>query len=235
VSLKNVSLLAGKAAYLTQEDRGMKLKTGIILFVVSALFSGCSIGPTWRSDVVLPQPLKSIRGKRVVVSNFLWSTHMISVTQSQQIQQTLESVYVHDMSGQIAQMLRDKGVDATAMDALSSSSLHANEVLVRGAIIPGWWVDTMPSTLIWGCSLLIFGCILPNPAPWVSGGTTYYRVEIINSDKKVLMQTEKRAVTEYRNYYVISEMDNREKYKMDTANAVTDKIVTQLAELVRRK
>jgi hypothetical protein len=62
------------------------------------------------------------------------------------------------------------------------------------------------------------------------------RVEIIDADKKILLQTgDKRVVIEYKDYYFWGSLTYRDKYVMDTANAVADKIVSQLAEQVRGK
>jgi hypothetical protein len=207
----------------------MKIKTCIILFVVSALFSGCAVGPTWKSDVVLPQPLESIRGKHIIVSNFLWSNNEVSVFQ--------EPVHMQDVSGRIAQMLREKGVDATAMEAVNSGSLHVGEILVSGVIIPGMDYNALLATDFDMLTVGILGIwLLPSPIPYYTDGVTVYQVEIIDADSKILLQTGyKRVVTEYKDYYLWGSQTYRDKYVMDTANAVADKIVTQLAEQVRGK
>jgi len=170
---------------------------------ISLLSAGCATEPKLVSAIALPKPQTDLKGKTVVVSGFLQSEHAVSVTQSEAIRQTLESAYVHDISGQVASSLRSKGIPAEGRIGATPSSLADNEVLVRGAFIPtGALLNMGAWEIMWG-TIGIVGYILPSPLPFRWGSLIIYRVEIIDSDGRILVQTgDKQIEARSTGYYV---------------------------------
>lgn len=211
----------------------MRGKTLIMLFAVSAIFSGCAIGPRWNRDITLPAPSSDIRGKKVVISKFMQSVSQVSVTHSRDIQWTKESVYAHDVSGDIAAGLRASGIPAEARVDVKAAELGKDEVLVQGAVIshhyqPGGRYCLSGSVMI--LTMGIVGMVLPTPVAYLSGGEVTYRVDVIDSKGRLLMQTGDQAIIgTYDDYWFWGLVGGQGKYEYEVVPPVRQKIVAALA------
>ena len=177
----------------------VKLLCIIMAAGMMALLSGCASGPHWKSEFTLPKPSKSLKGKSIVVSDFIRAEHGISVTESRRVREIRESAYVHDVSEIIASSLRSSGISAEARVDARPSSLASNEVLVRGAVIververPGG--RTLFNWVLFAPTILIVGGVLPSPMQWQANPIVRYRVEIIDSNGRILAQTGEKEMT----------------------------------------
>jgi len=164
----------------------------VLIALLCQLFSGCAKGPSWQPEVYVPAKAnKSLKGKTVIVSNFLQAESQVSVTHSIDIQTILESASVQDISLIMAEKLSTTGVPADARVDVKPDQLSSDEILLRGAMVfspLGGGVNTRHLAL--GIvSLTVFGLLLPSPFLYYTGADITYRVELIDSQGNILLQT----------------------------------------------
>ena len=221
----------------------VKLLCIIMAAGMMALLSGCASGPHWKSEFTLPKPSKSLKGKSIVVSDFIRAEHGISVTGSARIREIRESAYVHDVSEIIASSLRSSGISAEAHVDARPSSLSAHEVLVRGAVI----VERVErpkevlNMVLFVSSLTIIGGILPSPLSSEVNPIVKYRAEIIDSNGRILMQSgEKEITAQFTCRWVWdcapsgSPFDSANVKKKKAADEAVQKVSAVLADTLRR-
>src|SRR5258705_1488242 len=106
------------------------------------LLASCSIGPKLVPDPAFPAAGSDLRGRKVIVSGFQGARYSSSVTQSANIQTIREAIGTRDISPDVAQGLRARGIDAEARLGVEPSMLRRGEVLLRGKLFasggPGW-------------------------------------------------------------------------------------------------
>ncbi len=206
------------------------------LLMGAAGLAGCGIGPKWHQEVSLPPLAGPFAARKAMVSDFITSVRTISVTHGAYIKETLESVSVHDISGLIAQGLAANGVPAEARAGFAPRDLRPDEVLVRGAVTAkdrynNWWLN-LPAGLITCCTLLLVGGVLPSPVPWESGAYLNYRVEVIDGEGRVLLQTgDTETIGSYLDFWIWT--SDPEKYKEPLVKELTPKVVQALAAALR--
>jgi hypothetical protein len=186
-------------------------KSMIFVLVVFTLhLFGCAIGPNWRDPVSLSGARINMKGKTVMVTNFKYSEQQVSYTQSSSISSILESAYVQDHSLIMAQRLVTAGIPAKAREGVSANQLKRNEILMRGAIIAKPLTQTGAESfstifqmVVWACSVLTIGGIVPSPFPSTYGEDFYYRVEFVDPSGDILYQSgDKHTSVSYTTYYI---------------------------------
>jgi len=181
--------------------------------VVAFMAASCARGLHYEPVVSLPMPEASSGVRSVVVSGFLASERETSITHSEVIEETLESVNVHDISSEIASGLRERGIHAEARVGFRPSGLQPGQVLVRGAVMKRRNRDrTNPAGLFADFFLLfgtggIVGLILPSPITMSPSQEYAYRAEVIDADGRIIMQSGQRETAGiYQTNYIVSEM-----------------------------
>jgi hypothetical protein len=206
---------------------------GLALSLAAA--SGCAMGPKWYSQVEVPKPASPVAFNKVIVSNFLASSRGVSVTFSNNIRTTMESLSAHDVSAQVVAGLVAKGVPAEARADFSPKLLRPGELLVRGAVSANdkyvnWALQT-PAIIISSCTLLIIGGILPCPVPFEEGATCKYRVEAIDADSRVVVQTgEQEIIGSYKDLYMWG--PPAEGYNSMLVKELTPQVIAAIAAAV---
>ena len=102
--------------------------------VVGFLMAGCSIGPKFVPDPAFPAADSDLRGRKVIVSGFQGARYSISVTQSADIQTLREAIGTRDISPDVAQGLRARGIDAEARVGVDPNMLRRGEVLLAARL-----------------------------------------------------------------------------------------------------
>lgn len=187
------------------------LASRALLPVVAFMATSCARGLRYEPVVTLPTP-EALSGVRsVVVSGFLASERETSITHSEVIEETLESVNVHDISSEIASGLRERGIRAEARVGFRPSGLQPGQVLIRGAIMKRRNTDrTNPAGLFTDFVLLfgtggIVGLILPSPITMSPTQEYSYRAEVIDADGRIRMQSGQRETAGiYQTNYIAS-------------------------------
>jgi hypothetical protein len=188
-----------------------------LIAIISFAFQSCGIGPfVTRVDPDL-NPLK-IQGKKIIVSNFVKSERQVSITRSADIERTLESVSVRDISFQLSQFLNKENIKAEARKSADIKDLKPDELWVHGGIYPtmiptkGRDIPGVAFNTIW---LLLPGIVLPTPFAMKFGSAYYYHYEIADAQGNILYESGlKKIYCEYKNFHVwggIIQMDQQKE------------------------
>src|SRR5215467_1390667 len=102
--------------------------------VVGLLLASCSIGPKLVPDPAFPAAGSDLRSKKVIVSGFQGARYSTSVTRDANIQTIREAIGTRDISPDVAQGLRARGIDAEARVGVDPAMLRRGEVLLRGKV-----------------------------------------------------------------------------------------------------
>jgi hypothetical protein len=207
------------------------LASRALIPVVAFAASGCARGLHYEPVVSLPIP-EALSGVRsVVVSGFLASERETSITHSEMIEETLESVNVHDISSEIASGLRERGIHAEARVGFRPSLLQPGQVLVRGAVMKRRNGNkTNPAGLFADFFLLfgtggIVGLLLPSPITISPSQEYAYRAEVIDADGRIIMQSGQRETTGiYQTNYIVSELSTA-----DVLRGVKSQLLNEVA------
>jgi hypothetical protein len=145
----------------------------------------------------------------VIVSGFQGARYSSSVTQNANIQTIREAIGTRDISPDVAQGLRARGIDAEARVGVEPSMLRRGEVLLRGKLFasggPGWdtgrgsnWANLALVTVTLG----IVGMIGPTPIPWTVVVQLSYSADVIDAQGRFLAHaSEQRVNAEFDSYY----------------------------------
>jgi len=177
------------------------------------LLASCSIGPKFVPDPTVPAASSDLRGRKVIVSGFQGArysaAYSTSVTSSATIQTIREAISTRDISPDVAQGLRARGIDAEARAGVEPSMLKRGEVLLRGKIFasggPGWdtgrganWANLVLVTVTLG----IVGMIGPTPIPWTVVVQVSYSADVLDAQGRFLAHaSEQRVNAEFDSYY----------------------------------
>src|SRR5882672_746195 len=82
--------------------------------VAGLLLASCSIGPQFVPDPAFPAAGSDLRTRKVIVSGFQGARYSTSVTQNANIVTIREAIGTRDISPDVAQGLRARGIDAEA-------------------------------------------------------------------------------------------------------------------------
>jgi hypothetical protein len=177
--------------------------------VAGLLLAGCSIGPKFVPDPTLPPTGSDLRSRKVIVSGFQGARYSTSVTQDANIQTIREAIGTRDISPDVAQGLRARGIDAEARVGVGPSTLKRGEVLLRGKLSafggPGWatgrganWANLVLVTVTLG----IVGMIGPTPIPWTVVVQLSYSADVVDAQGRFLAHaSEQRVDAEFDSYY----------------------------------
>lgn len=177
--------------------------------VAGLLLASCSIGPKLVPDPTFPAAGSDLRGRKVIVSGFQGARYSSSVTQNANIQTIREAIGTRDISPDVAQGLRARGIDAEARVGVEPSMLRRGEVLLRGKLFasggPGWdtgrgsnWANLALVTVTLG----IVGMIGPTPIPWTVVVQLSYSADVIDAQGRFLAHaSEQRVNAEFDSYY----------------------------------
>lgn len=211
----------------------MPMRSMSCFLALPLLFTaGCVRGPFWAG----PEPLPGVPSERavaVIVSPFILAERESSLSISGNIQELMESARVQDISMQIASALSDKGIRAEARNGFEPADLPEGSVLLRGAISPSAQVvgggRLFAHAGLMMFSLGVFGVILPSPIAHRVPATIYvYRVEVIDRDGRILVQTgSQEMLGYYESNYTLS-MGDRKKMNADATMRVADAIAAAL-------
>lgn len=206
--------------------------SNIMTSVTLLAMCGCVRGPFWSGPEPLP-PVPSDGARTVIISPFILAERESSINTFGNIQELLESARVQDISLQMATALKAKGINAEARNGVEPRDLGHGSVLLRGAILPSGNVVgggrlAAHATLMM-FTLGIFGVVLPNPVAHQVPATNYvYRVEVIDRDGRILVQTGSREmVGYYESNYTLS-MGDRRKLNADATQRIADAIAVAL-------
>src|SRR5215467_5795546 len=161
--------------------------------VLGALLASCSIGPKFIPDTTFPVAGSDLRGRKVIVSGFQGARYSTSVTRSADIQTIHEAIGTRDISPDVAQGLRARGIDAEARAGFAPGMLKRGEVLLRGKVSafggPGWapgrganWANFALVTVTLG----IVGMIGPTPIPWTASVQLTYSADVLDAEGRFL-------------------------------------------------
>src|SRR5215831_8261964 len=177
--------------------------------VAGLLLANCSIGPKLVPDPAFPAAGSDLRGRKVIVSGFQGARYSTSVTQNANIQTIREAIGTRDISPDVAQGLRARGIDAEARAGVEPSMLKRGEVLLRGKVFasggPGWdtgkgtnWANLVLVTVTLG----IVGMIGPTPIPWTVVVQLSYSADVLDTQGRFLAHaSEQRVNAEFDSYY----------------------------------
>ena len=181
----------------------------LVACVAGLLLTSCSIGPKFVPDPAFPATGSDLRGRKVIVSGFQGARYSSSVTQSANIQTIREAIGTRDISPDVAQGLRARGIDAEARVGVGPSMLRRGEVLLRGKVSafggPGWdtgrganWANLVLVTVTLG----IVGMIGPTPIPWTAVVQLTYSADVVDAQGRFLAHaSEQRVDAEFDSYY----------------------------------
>jgi hypothetical protein len=131
------------------------------------------------------------------------------VTQSANIQTIREAIGTRDISPDVAQGLRARGIDAEARVGVGPPTLRRGEVLLSGKVSafggPGWapgrgtnWANLVLVTVTLG----IVGMIGPTPIPWTAVVQLTYSADVVDAQGRFLAHaSEQRVDAEFDSYY----------------------------------
>ena len=173
------------------------------------LLANCSIGPKFVPDPTFPVTGSDLRRSKVIVSGFQGARYATSVTQSANIQTIREAIGTRDISPDVAQGLRARGIDAEARVGVQPGMLKRGEVLLRGKVSafggPGWSTDrgaNWANLVLVTVTLGIVGMIGPTPIPWTVVVQVTYSADVLDSQGRFLAHaSEQRADAEFDSYY----------------------------------
>ena len=177
--------------------------------VVGLLLASCSIGPKLVPDPAFPAAGSDLRSKKVIVSGFQGARYSTSVTRDANIQTIREAIGTRDISPDVAQGLRARGIDAEARVGVEPQMLKRGEVLLRGKLFasggPGWSTDrgnNWANLALVTVTLGIVGMIGPTPIPWTVVVQLSYSADVIDAQGRFLAHaSEQRVNAEFDSYY----------------------------------
>jgi hypothetical protein len=173
------------------------------------LLAGCSIGPKFVPDPAFPSAGSDLRNRKVIVSGFQGARYSTSVTRDANIQTIREAIGTRDISPDVAQGLRARGIDAEARVGVQPAMLKRGEVLLRGKVSafggPGWSTDrgaNWANLVLVTVTLGIVGMIGPTPIPWTVVVHVTYSADVVDAQGRFLAHaSEQRVDAEFDSYY----------------------------------
>jgi hypothetical protein len=202
---------------------------------IALLFMGCMSEVQYDPRIEIPSKPGLLKDKKVVVAGFVKSVQDISATSSSGITKILESAHVQDISLIVTNYLVNKGIQADARSEFKVSQLRDDEVLLRGAAI------SIPmdakrlagprfgNAMLLICTVGIVGIVLPTPIAYITGRTFYYRMEIVDSQGRILMQTgDQRSDVYTTKHHMLGGQLDDDEYTRLAENAFFEQIVQKL-------
>ena len=173
------------------------------------LLANCSIGPKFVPDPAFPAADSDVRSRKVIVSGFQGARYSTSVTQDANIQTIREAIGTRDISPDVAQGLRARGIAAEARVGVQPAMLRRGEVLLRGKLSafggPGWSTDrgaNWANLVLVTVTLGIVGMIGPTPIPWTVVVQVTYSADVVDAQGRFLAHSsEQRVDAEFDSYY----------------------------------
>ena len=209
-------------------------RLAILAAATAMLLVGCAHGPYWEQDLALP-PLAGDPPARVVVADFRQSVTDISVTQSDVLVSTRESVRVGDVSALVAAALRRRGIDAEARSEFSRRELAPDQVMLQGTLLGSPWRSggrDGANLVLFAGSLLVLGGILPSPLSFHLGQTIEYQLQLVDHEGRILIQIPRQKLVPYYAQHYIWAIPSTERRATTLIDEMPDRIAEKLAPML---
>jgi len=206
----------------------MRLKSIIALLLFVCTVSACAIGPVYSPELDIESSGLNMHDKTVVVTKFYKAQTELSYLGDLDISRILESAKLYDISFDVTNHLKKKGIEAYSLKDAPVNSLKEGEVMLSGAIItksiPMEENFPFPGMLV----VILIGNILPSPAAYISGVDVTYQYELIDSSGRILQSIEKSSRIYYKDYYIWGRIFNYKKYE----KKINEKLQSQIYDLI---
>jgi len=194
----------------------MTRKINLMLLLAVLVLPSCVTGPDISGEVSLEAPLFDVASKKVIVTDWFGN---------------------HERAKAIAAHLRQKGFEAEALRRFDASELEPGEIMVREGVSSKFYLDRdrVETNMYWvGCSVGLFGAILPLPYPTIMGGRANYDLQVFDHDGITLSRAHGSVTGECREWWIWGAFwRNWARYEVE--EIVAEKVPEILAQSLNQK